>query len=113
MKERDRKLYKIGEAAEQHGITIRALRYYKEEGQVALQRSEKGTRWYSQGHIDRLRAIQKLVANGYALDPVRVLIHTGERAESGDQRQRAIVALLDGYLDDAHESIHRLQALAD
>ncbi|MDN4619499.1 MerR family transcriptional regulator [Paenibacillus sp. PsM32] len=50
-------LYKIDEVATACNLTKRTLRYYEEIGLVSPQRSEGGTRLYSQTDIDRLKKI--------------------------------------------------------
>lgn len=50
-------LYKIDEVATACNLTKRTLRYYEEIGLVSPQRSDGGTRLYSQKDIDRLKKI--------------------------------------------------------
>ncbi|MDQ1236950.1 DNA-binding transcriptional MerR regulator [Paenibacillus sp. SORGH_AS306] len=50
-------LYKIDEVATACNLTKRTLRYYEEIGLVSPQRSDGGTRLYSQTDIDRLKKI--------------------------------------------------------
>lgn len=49
--------YKIDEVATACNLTKRTLRYYEEIGLVSPQRSDGGTRLYSQTDIDRLKKI--------------------------------------------------------
>ncbi len=55
---------RIGELAERTGVSVRALRYYEEQGLLAAERSESGQRRYSQKAVDRVRLIQQLYAAG-------------------------------------------------
>ncbi|MGV7114863.1 MerR family transcriptional regulator [Paenibacillus kyungheensis] len=50
-------LYKIDEVATACNLTKRTLRYYEEIGLLSPQRSDGGTRLYSQTDIDRLKKI--------------------------------------------------------
>ncbi|GHH61414.1 MerR family transcriptional regulator [Lentzea cavernae] len=55
---------RIGELAERTGVSVRALRYYEEQGLLASQRSESGQRRYEENAIGRVRLIQQLYAAG-------------------------------------------------
>ncbi|USX48957.1 MerR family transcriptional regulator [Lentzea sp. HUAS12] len=55
---------RIGELAERTGVSVRALRYYEEQGLLAAQRSESGQRHYEEHAIGRVRLIQQLYAAG-------------------------------------------------
>ena len=105
-------LYKIGDVADVVGMTIRAIRYYEEEGLVAPLRSEGGTRLYSQLHIDRLRAILRLTANGYPLAVIKTLAEARQQHRTGNDSQLAISDLLGEMLDGIHAQVSKLQELA-
>ena len=55
---------RIGELAERTGVSVRALRYYEEQGLLAAQRSDSGQRHYQEHAIGRVRLIQQLYAAG-------------------------------------------------
>jgi DNA-binding transcriptional MerR regulator len=57
---------RIGELAEQAGVSVRALRYYEELGLLDARRSPSGQRHYLPASIDRVRLIQQLYAAGLA-----------------------------------------------
>lgn len=57
---------KIGELAAQSGVSVRALRYYEEQGLLDAERSSGGTRYYPENAVDQVWMIQQLYACGLA-----------------------------------------------
>ncbi|WP_207454023.1 MerR family transcriptional regulator [Herbiconiux sp. SYSU D00978] len=55
---------RIGEVAERAGVSVRALRYYEEQGLLAAYRSPGGQRHYAPEAVERVRFIQNLYAAG-------------------------------------------------
>ncbi|MFS8204011.1 MerR family transcriptional regulator [Streptomyces sp. CWNU-52B] len=55
---------RIGEVARRSGVSVRALRYYEEQGLLASGRSPGGQREYAEGAVDRVRILQQLYAAG-------------------------------------------------
>ena len=55
---------RIGELADQAGVSVRALRYYEEQGLLTAERSGSGQRHYAGAAVDRVRLIQTLYAAG-------------------------------------------------
>lgn len=55
---------RIGEVASRTGVSVRALRYYEEQGLLSSERSPAGQRRYAQDAVDRVRLIQLLYAAG-------------------------------------------------
>lgn len=55
---------RIGEVAAQAGVSVRALRYYEEQGLLEAERSASGQRRYPPEAVDRVRFIQNLYAAG-------------------------------------------------
>ncbi|MFG2050520.1 MerR family transcriptional regulator [Micromonospora sp. NPDC048935] len=53
---------RIGELATQTGVSVRALRYYEEQGLLAAERSGGGQRHYPDTAVDRVHLIQMLYA---------------------------------------------------
>ncbi|MEU8118866.1 MerR family transcriptional regulator [Spirillospora sp. NPDC049024] len=65
---------RIGELAARAGVSVRALRYYEEQGLLASERSPSGQRHYAEGAVDRVRLIQRLYAAGLASRSIRDLL---------------------------------------
>jgi DNA-binding transcriptional MerR regulator len=110
--------YRIGEIAQQAGVSVPAVRYYERLGLlVRALRTSSGTRRYPFEAIERIRFVKQAQANGLTLGEIRELIALKER---GPRRCRQVqqllaakIAQLDeqrGQLDDFRRT---LQSLAD
>ncbi|MBE1488253.1 MerR family transcriptional regulator [Plantactinospora soyae] len=55
---------RIGDLAGRAGVSVRALRYYEQQGLLASDRSPRGQRRYPDEAADRVRLIQQLYAAG-------------------------------------------------
>ena len=67
MRERRRGLYAISVAAELSGTAIQNLRAYERRGLVSPERTEGGTRRYSDADVERLVRIRELLDAGLNL----------------------------------------------
>ncbi|MDJ1134384.1 MerR family transcriptional regulator [Streptomyces iconiensis] len=65
---------RIGEVAEQAGVSVRALRYYEEQRLLPADRSAGGQRHYPDSAVERVRLIQQLYAAGLASTTVRQVL---------------------------------------
>jgi DNA-binding transcriptional MerR regulator len=94
--------YRIGEVAEELGVSTRTLRYYEELGLVSPSSySEGGSRRYGDADRQRLLRIRELQAiMGFNLEEIREILHADDRlAELSTEyrtgvtpkRQRAIL----------------------
>jgi DNA-binding transcriptional MerR regulator len=104
-------LHKIGDVAKTLATSIRAIRYYEEEGLIAPLRSKGSTRMYSQRHVDRLRAILKLAESGYSLGVIKSLALARELHKTGDESQKAVSSHLDEILAGIQGQVQQLQSL--
>lgn len=105
------KKYKIGEISERLSTSIRTIRYYEEEGLLQPQRSEGGTRFYTQRHISRLRAILHLVENGFSIQSIRLLGSMRDTCKTGNESSIRVSEQLDRTCDEISRRIHELLAL--
>ena len=103
--------FKIGEVAETLKTTVRAIRYYEEEGLLAPHRSDGGTRLYSEQHIDRLKAILHLAGNGFSLEVIGLIGSTRQTCVTGDEGSKKISGIIDSAVTDVEEKIADLDAL--
>ncbi len=55
---------RIGELARQSGVSVRALRYYEEQGLLESGRTPGGQREFEDSAVDRVRFFQTLYAAG-------------------------------------------------
>lgn len=103
--------FKIGEVAEILKTTVRAIRYYEEEGLLVPHRTDGGTRLYSEQHIDRLKAILHLADNGFSLEVIGLIGNTRQTCATGDEGSKKISGIIDNAISDVEEKIVNLIAL--
>ncbi|MBT2227036.1 MerR family transcriptional regulator [Nonomuraea sp. NEAU-A123] len=65
---------RIGELAAQSGVSVRALRYYEEQGLLDAHRSGSGQRHYPASAADRVQLIQTLYAAGLSSRTIAELL---------------------------------------
>ena len=73
-------MLRIGEVAARAGVSVRALRYYEEQGLLEAERSPSGQRRYPEDAVGRVHFIQQLYAAGLTSKDVLELlpcVHTG------------------------------------
>ncbi|MFI1397452.1 MerR family transcriptional regulator [Streptomyces sp. NPDC020681] len=58
------------ELAEEAGITVRTLRFYRERGLIPPPRREGRIAWYDEHHLARLRTIAALLERGHTLNGI-------------------------------------------
>ncbi len=64
------------ELAEEAGITVRTLRFYRERGLIQPPRREGRIAWYDDHHLARLRTITGLLERGHTLNGIADLAAT-------------------------------------
>ncbi|MFF7312599.1 MerR family transcriptional regulator [Streptomyces sp. NPDC008137] len=65
---------RIGEVADQAGVSVRALRYYEEQDLLQSERTAGGQRKYAESAVDRVRLIQQLFAAGLPSRSVKLVV---------------------------------------
>ncbi|GAB1820455.1 MerR family transcriptional regulator [Herbidospora sp. RD11066] len=85
---------RIGELATRSGVSVRALRYYEEQGLLSPERSASGQRHYPEEAVDRVRFFQDMYAAGLTSRTIAALLpcvdsgHTDEAQRHLLQRER-------------------------
>ena len=102
---------RIGQLAEQAGMTTKTLRFYEQAGLLpAPERTPSGYRDYDEATLDRLRFIKAAQGAGLSLAEITNVItvreHTGPPCEH-------VTALLDEHAADLDRRIAELNALRD
>jgi MerR family transcriptional regulator, heat shock protein HspR len=108
--DRDRALYIISVAAELAGVHAQTLRIYERKGLIEPQRTQGGSRRYSERDIALLRRIQELTNDGVSLVGVRRILELEDELERSEARIRELDAALDDArreLAAAVEQVHR------
>lgn len=135
--------FRMAELADEAGITVRTVRFYRERGLIPPPRREGRIAWYDEHHLARLRTIAALLERGHTLNgiaeladafdkgrDVGELLGLGEPTEeqpvrltpeeladhfAGEVTPENLVAALDlGYLGtDGDELVHISRRLLD
>ncbi len=99
--DRERALYIISVAAELAGVHAQTLRIYERKGLIEPERTEGGSRRYSDNDIALLRRIQELTNEGVSLVGVRKVL----TLEAELERARTRIAELRQALEDARRDL--------
>ncbi|GMA85681.1 MerR family transcriptional regulator [Angustibacter aerolatus] len=83
---------RIGQVAEQAGVSVRALRYYEEQGLLAAERTAGGQRDYPPSAVDRVRFIQNLYAAGLSSRAVLRILPCMEHGVLTDEMHERLLA---------------------
>ncbi|MFD3589507.1 MerR family transcriptional regulator [Streptomyces sp. NPDC058683] len=62
--------YRIAELADQAGVPVRTVRFYRERDLIPQPRREGRIAWYNSRHLARLRAITALLKRGHTLNGI-------------------------------------------
>ncbi|MFE9704593.1 MerR family transcriptional regulator [Streptomyces sp. NPDC005930] len=109
------RMIRIGEVARGAGVSVRAVRYYEQQGLLVAERSPSGQRLYRQNAIPTVRFFQQMFAAGLTSRRISELLpcwdsgHTdaGQRAMLRAERERirARIDDLQATLDHLDEVI--------
>ncbi|WP_431836805.1 MerR family transcriptional regulator [Cellulomonas sp. Y8] len=83
---------RIGEVAAQAGVSVRALRYYEEQGLLDAERTASGQRRYRSGAVERVRFIQSLYAAGLGSKAVLRILPCMDRGVLTDEMHDRLLA---------------------
>jgi DNA-binding transcriptional MerR regulator len=99
---------KIGEVANQAGVTVDTVRFYERVGVLApAARTESGYRDYGPGVIERIRLTRELQAIGFTLNDAIAALAAhdagGATCESERWRLQAVLDRVDARLAELNE----------
>ncbi|MFF5219361.1 MerR family transcriptional regulator [Micromonospora sp. NPDC000442] len=100
---------RIGELATKTGVSVRALRYYEEQGLLTSTRSNGGQRHYGDMAADRVHLIQMLYGAGLSSKTILDLLPCVDAKVTTPQSR----AMLNGERDRIDEQITRLIEVRD
>ncbi|MEU8662235.1 MerR family transcriptional regulator [Actinoplanes philippinensis] len=83
---------RIGELATKSGVSVRALRYYEEQGLLAAGRSDSGQRHYPDPAVDRVQLIQMLYGAGLSSRTIAELLPCVDAKVSTPESQARLAA---------------------
>ncbi|MFJ6527811.1 MerR family transcriptional regulator [Streptomyces longwoodensis] len=84
------RLMRIGEVARGAGVSVRAVRYYEQQGLLSADRSPAGQRLYRQDAIARVRFFQQMYAAGLTSRRITELLPCWDAGHT-DADQRAML----------------------
>jgi DNA-binding transcriptional MerR regulator len=105
---------RIGDLAGRTGVSVRALRYYEEQGLLRSMRSPSGQRRYADAAVERVELIQNLYAAGLSSRTILDLLPCVDAAVSTPE-SRALLAAererIDRQIADLTRTRDRLDAI--
>ena len=81
---------RIGELAQQAGVSVRALRYYEEQQLLTSTRTSGGQREYAAGDVERVRFFQTLYAAGLSSRRIAELLPCMDTGTTTSQQRQML-----------------------
>ncbi|MFI5845683.1 MerR family transcriptional regulator [Catenuloplanes sp. NPDC051500] len=107
---------RIGDLATRAGVSVRALRYYEEQGLLYATRSASGQRHYAESAVDRVLLIQQLYAAGLSSRTIAALMPCVD-ANEPDEKSTALMVSerdrIDQQIQDLIATRNRLTAVIE
>jgi DNA-binding transcriptional MerR regulator len=101
---------RIGELAEQAGVTPRTIRYYEDLGLLGpSEREGQGFRYYTETELTRLKKIDALKQLGLTLEEIGEVIPLYCEDPTGLRGKRRVLEILEAQLAEIDEKITALQ----
>ncbi|HNP72392.1 MAG TPA: MerR family transcriptional regulator [Kouleothrix sp.] len=103
---------RIGEFAEQAGVTPRTIRYYEGLGLLGPnEREGHGFRYYTEAELTRLKKIDALKQLGLSLEEIGEVLPLYCDDPTGVRGKRRVLEILRRQLSETDEKIETLQQL--
>ncbi|NIK54603.1 MerR family transcriptional regulator [Kribbella shirazensis] len=104
-------LVRIGEVARGAGVSVRAVRYYEQQGLLTAERSPSSQRLYRQDAVTLVRFIQQMYAAGLTSRRIAELLPCWDSGHT-DAEQRAMLRAerdrIQAKVDDLQAALDRL-----
>ncbi len=99
----------ISDAAEQTGLSAKAIRYYEDIKLVVADRRANGYRDYADSHLQRLTFLKRARSFGFSVEDCRELLrlYQDDHRDSADVKRLALERLAD--LEEKAREIKRLR----
>jgi DNA-binding transcriptional MerR regulator len=105
------RLVRIGEVARGAGVSVRAVRYYEQQGLLIPERSPSGQRLYRQEAVTLVRFFQQMFAAGLSSRRITELLPCWDAGHT-DAEQRAMLRAerdrIQAKVDDLQAALDRL-----
>ncbi|MEB8338359.1 MerR family transcriptional regulator [Streptomyces endophyticus] len=102
---------KIGELAQRAGVSVRALRYYEEQGLLSPERTPSGQRTYGEGTVEVVRLFQQFYAAGLSSRSIAALLPCVNNGRTTATQRRMLRTERDRLSDRVEEMTHTLHRL--
>lgn len=109
---------RIGELAERTNVSVRAVRYYEEQGLIEPTRQPNGYREYDEAAVERVQQVQDLYAAGLCSSKIAELLpcirSEGERVVAGPGLVDELAwecARIEGRIDEMQASLRLLRGI--
>ncbi|MBH5134365.1 MerR family transcriptional regulator [Streptomyces sp. G3] len=110
----DERLLRIGEVARGAGVSVRAVRYYEQQGLLTVERSPSGQRLYRQDTVLLVRFFQQMFAAGLTSRRIAELLPCWDTGHT-DTEQRAMLRAerdrIQAKVDDLQAALDRLDEI--
>ncbi|MEU4244901.1 MerR family transcriptional regulator [Actinoplanes sp. NPDC026619] len=107
---------RIGELATKVDVSVRALRYYEEQGLLRSERSASGQRHFAEAAADRVQLIQNLYAAGLSSRTIAELLPCVDAKVSTPESQARLAAerdRIDRQIAELIDTRDRLDAIIE
>jgi DNA-binding transcriptional MerR regulator len=102
---------KIGELAQRAGVSVRALRYYEEQGLLSPERTPSGQRRYTEDTVEVVRLFQQFYAAGLSSRAIAALLPCVNNGRTTTTQRRMLRAERDRLAARVEEMTHTLRRL--
>jgi DNA-binding transcriptional MerR regulator len=102
---------RIGELAARSGVSVRALRYYEEQGLLIPERSSSGQRQYPEAAVEMVGFFQDMYSAGLTSKRIAELLPCFNAGHTDAQQRRMLHAERDrihGKVTQLQATLHRL-----
>src|SRR5262245_48317640 len=104
---------RIGEAASETGVTVKAIRHYEAVGLLGVVERDGSYRDFSPDDLERLRLIAHCRDLGFGLPEIRQVLQLVADARPSCPDPEAMIDVVDGRLRAIDEQIARFQQLSE
>ncbi|MFG2015609.1 MerR family transcriptional regulator [Actinomadura geliboluensis] len=104
-------MLKIGEVAQRAGVSVRALRYYEEQGLLSPERTSSGQRRYTEDTVEVVRLFQQFYAAGLSSRTIATLLPCVNNGRTTATQRRMLRAERDRLAARVEEMTHTLRRL--
>ena len=104
---------RIGEAASETGVTVKAIRHYEAVGLLGVLVRDGSCRRFSADDLERIRVIAHCRGLGFGLPEIRRVLQIVADARPSCPDPEAMIDVVDGRLRAINEQIARFQQLSE